>query len=296
MDIDTCITKYIELSSTAFQLKRSRVNVLGKLKDFLKVKGAYRSEALESEFKKVALAVEGNADAKLLRPDATCKSYVSSPLRCRSAGALSEFDHLIYQINNSRFVCAFNKALNTPVRLRTYATEDSVDALSSHECTIWEAARATSAAATFFDPIQIGRQQFVDGATGLNNPVEVVLEEARSLWPGLLVRIQCVLSIGTGIPDLKDFGSDMKQVLQTLKSIATETEETEKRLFKNQGHLGIGGHYFRFNVDKGLGGVGLDEHEKVDQIEAGTELYLADPRVRETAKLFCTVRAPQDCT
>lgn len=153
-----------------------------------------------------------------------------------------------------RFVCAFTKALNTPVRLRSYMTEDSVETLSSTGCRIWEAARATSAAATFFDPIVIGRQKYVDGATGFNNPVEAVLEEAVSIWPDAIPGIQCLVSIGTGVPDPKDFGDNLKEVINTLKAIATETEETERRFFQNHKHLGLGDRYFRFNVDKGWAG------------------------------------------
>jgi predicted acylesterase/phospholipase RssA len=46
---------------------------------------------------------------------------------------------------------------------------------------IWEAYRATSAASSFFDPIAIGRfqEEFVDGATGSNNPVGEVWNEAQ---------------------------------------------------------------------------------------------------------------------
>ena len=46
---------------------------------------------------------------------------------------------------------------------------------------IWEACRATSAAATFFDPVSIGPygEEFIDGATESNNPIERLLEEAR---------------------------------------------------------------------------------------------------------------------
>ena len=128
-----------------------------------------------------------------------------------------------------------------------------MDSLAGSECTIWQAARATSAAATFFDPIQIGRQTFVDGATGLNNPVEQVLEEAKSIWPDAIQkgRIQCLISVGTGVPDLKDFGDNLKEVVETLKEIATETENTERRFYGTHELLGIGDRYFRFNVHKG---------------------------------------------
>ena len=186
--------------------------------------------------------------------------------------------------------------MNTPVRLRSYVTDDSIDSLAGSGCTVWEAARATSAAATFFDPIQIGRQKFVDGATGFNNPVEVVLEETLSVWPDAVSRIQCLVSIGTGIGDMKDFGDNMKEVIETLKAIATETETTEKRFFNNHAALGIGDRYFRFNVDRGMSGIGLDEHKKMDKIEAGAELYLADPRVKGIVEKFVKAHAPLNGT
>ena len=56
---------------------------------------------------------------------------------------------------------------------------------------------------------------------------------------------------------------------------------------------GLGGRYFRFNVDRGLGGVGLDEYSRIDRIEAATVDYLENPRVKESVNSFTSVRAPQ---
>lgn len=197
-----------------------------------------------------------------------------------------------------RFVCTFTKARNTPVLLRSYTTLDSVDFLSRSDCSIWQAARATSAASTFFDPIQIGRQTFVDGGTGMNNPVELVFEEAKSIWPDAIQkgRIQCLVSIGTGIPDLKGFGDNLIKVIDTLKSISTETEKTEKRFYGNHESLGISQRYFRFSVDKGMADVELDDHEKVAEIEASAEDYLGDPRVKDLIRSFLTARPTAVCT
>jgi len=188
--------------------------------------------------------------------------------------------------------------MNTPVLLRSYTTDESVDTLSESECSIWQAARATSAAATFFDPIQIGSQTFVDGATGMNNPIEQVFDEATSIWPDAIQkgRIQCLVSIGTGIPDLRHFGDNLKEIVKRWKSISTETEATEKRFYKVHDLLGVGGRYFRFNVDKGLADVELDHHTKVAQIEAATEAYLRDPRVKQLIRSFLTAQPPITCT
>jgi hypothetical protein len=191
------------------------------------------------------------------------------------------------------FVCTQSKTLNTPLLLRSYTTADSVDSLSTGEVKIWEAARATSAASTFFDPIRIGAQEFVDGATGRNNPVESVLTEARSLWRNATSRIQCLVSIGTGKSQLRDFGNNLVEVKRTLVALATETEDTERRVYQNQENLGVGGRYFRFNVDRGMEGVVLDEYEKQGTIVAATEAYLEDPRVKAVVARFVQAKAPQ---
>jgi patatin-like phospholipase/acyl hydrolase len=82
-----------------------------------------------------------------------------------------------------------------PVRLRTYdtATDRATPAL------IWEAARATSAALTYFAPITIDHVQYCDGGFGWSNPTEIAIAEAHNIWPNR--PIGCLLSIGTGIED-----------------------------------------------------------------------------------------------
>jgi len=68
---------------------------------------------------------------------------------------------------------------------------------------IWEAARATSAAPTFFKSIVIGErgssQPYIDGGMGCNNPIIQVLEEAQLLFPGR--HVASIVSIGTGHPE-----------------------------------------------------------------------------------------------
>ncbi|KAI5921413.1 hypothetical protein F4810DRAFT_712454 [Camillea tinctor] len=70
----------------------------------------------------------------------------------------------------------------------------------SQDFKTWQAARATSAAQTFFKPYQHPQtlKSYVDGATVRNNPVRVAQAEARNIW-GSAVPPDIVLSIGTGI-------------------------------------------------------------------------------------------------
>ncbi|KAB5513047.1 hypothetical protein GE09DRAFT_981469, partial [Coniochaeta sp. 2T2.1] len=78
-----------------------------------------------------------------------------------------------------------------------FATYDTSAAL--HDCTIWEAARPTSAATTFFKPMRVGRDgiEFVDAGFGYNNPCEVLVKEAQRQFPDR--RSIRILGIGTGL-------------------------------------------------------------------------------------------------
>lgn len=58
---------------------------------------------------------------------------------------------------------------------------------------VWAAARATSAAPTFFQPCTVDRRQYVDGGLVANNPVLVGFAEASQLGD-----VTCVVSVGTG--------------------------------------------------------------------------------------------------
>ena len=95
---------------------------------------------------------------------------------------------------------------------------------------IWEAARTTSAASLFFDPIAIGPENrlFTDGGTGANNPIRQLWTEAKEIWSAepLEENIRCIISIGTDIPSLKKFGKGILDLGKSLLSIATETETT----------------------------------------------------------------------
>src|SRR5208282_3348953 len=64
------------------------------------------------------------------------------------------------------------------------------------QCSIIQAARATTATPTFFAPAPIGLNVYIDGGIGYNNPAEQAILEARRIWPSRA--IGCLVSLGTG--------------------------------------------------------------------------------------------------
>lgn len=145
--------------------------------------------------------------------------------------------------------------------------------------TICQAARATSAATTFFEPVAIGARRFADGALGANNPVDEVEGEASDIWceqtGDLKPLVKCFISIGTGNPGKKAMEDNLlKFVSKTLPALTTQTEQTEKRFIAKWRQHYESKRYFRFNVDQGLQDVGLAEYKDQGLIETATEGYL----------------------
>jgi predicted acylesterase/phospholipase RssA len=170
-------------------------------------------------------------------------------------------------------VCAIRKEKRSLICFRNYPAAGKADL----EPKIWEAARATSAATTFFDPVTIGKygQSFVDGGAGQNNPIQTAFDEAKTKFPTR--DIECIVSIGAGRGALTGFGDNLKQVGQTLIDIATDTDNTAA-LFANThpeyDKEGAEKRLFRFQVQAGLESVGMAEHEKIKEIAAATQIYM----------------------
>ncbi|KAI0198926.1 hypothetical protein F4808DRAFT_231038 [Astrocystis sublimbata] len=59
-----------------------------------------------------------------------------------------------------------------------------------------------------------------------NNPVEAVIHEASLIWPDVQKKIECIVSIGTGMQGPQNFGEDLVDIVETLKVVSTETQKT----------------------------------------------------------------------
>jgi len=183
-----------------------------------------------------------------------------------------------------------------PRRFRTYP----VRALASANCRIWEAARATTAAPTFFKRIAIGeegqaREEFVDGGLKCNNPAIQVLQEARNIF-GNDRLVRCLVSLGTGHPGTIGLAKPdafqrflPTELIDVLKEITINCLETANVLsdrFKD-----VEKFYFRFDVSHGNERISLEEWRKVGELTTHTKNYMAGvPVVRaidEVVDILC---------
>ena len=126
-----------------------------------------------------------------------------------------------------------------------------------------------------------------------NNPIFAMIEQVREEWPDDY--IACVVSIGTGKMETKGLGSDLKSVVEACTEIVTDTEQTAQRFKASRRNLIGDGRYFRFNVDQGMQGIGLEEHDKLNIMAAATDSYL-DKRTEELGNCANLLRNPSAST
>ena len=155
------------------------------------------------------------------------------------------------------------------------------------ELKIWEAARATSAAPTFFKRMKIGppgaQEEFLDGGVGNNNPIRLLMKETPQAFDNQRA-VACIISIGTGstnITEFKEPGLFQKVVptklIDALKEIATDCERVEKEVA--QRFATTPGIYFRFNVEHGLERIPMESYDELGNIKSKTINYLQDDKI-----------------
>ncbi|KAL9072045.1 MAG: hypothetical protein Q9161_003819 [Pseudevernia consocians] len=267
MDIQPCIDAYSELSRRIFCNRGLPVDWRGK------VTGRYKASELEDAVRTIIKNSGSSEDAPL---------NDGKDRGCRV------------------FVCAVRKENKAVARIRAY---QSGTAVVEDRATIWQAARATSVASGFFDPISIGHhgQEYVDAGLGCNNPVDEVWTEAQDIWSpegeDLAALVKCFISIGTGNPGTSPIEDGaLKMFSKTLKEIATETEKTADLFAKRNRGLFFHERYFRFNVDQGLQSVGLEEYKKEKDIVSATTHYMESLQMQTQTQKCSLVMKDKECT
>jgi len=163
-----------------------------------------------------------------------------------------------------------------PYTFRTYPSPDP-----DLSPTIVEAVCASMAVPTIFSPVKIETRSFVGGALGASNPTQVLLNEAIAIFDKKderKTRIAQIISLGSGAPPIMTAATmtDPQGVGQVMQVMTADSEvlarELSVRLFSNDA-------YIRFNVDRGMENVSVDDWSGLGEISNYTDEYVQRPGV-----------------
>lgn len=159
----------------------------------------------------------------------------------------------------------------------------------AHDLPIWEVARATSAAPTYFKEVTIEKQNYVDGGFGANNPSVEIYEEVRRMNNNNNQCISAIISIGTGKNNEQRMTSKRTRIrnffeaglgkyinyINFAKKWATNSEIAHIEMTRRWLAAEKGFEYFRFNVESGLDSMKLDEWRQRGRLRVGAGKCLA---------------------
>jgi len=215
---------------------------------------------------------------------------------------------------------------------RSYNCED----YDADECTIWAAARCTSAAPSFFKPMFVQMhpcpgQSFLDGGLRYNNPSQLAIAEAKHIWP--TVKRASLVSIGTGWQKSVNFvgkndsqtpkllkrqgrrsrflrwlpgapvvtgkniikgSTALRDIVRHIVDMSTNSEPVHQDLLRLSTSVDRTQQfpYFRFNVQRGMDDIRLEEWKSTVRIKELTSRYMADADTEreknKCAEILCT--------
>lgn len=180
------------------------------------------------------------------------------------------------------------------------------------DCKIWQVARASTAAPSFFKPLCISDSStgtFVDGGYAYYNPSNFALSEARTLWP--TVREFCLVSMGQGKPSS---GADreksvydptlfndvvlpliphatltpkrpgeftVQKLIEIFEISAKRKDYVHQQMLEKANDNEEGILYYRFAAGGDVHDIGLHEWQQLGEVEARVSLYITEDGKRK---------------
>lgn len=157
-------------------------------------------------------------------------------------------------------------------------------AVGFEDITIWEAARATSAAPTYFPEMKFKGVTFWDGGLLNNNPIDQLWDARFDAEP-----VRCILSLGASRPTKTVVGpfalvNEIKQITGFLTDPEPKHKDFERMIrrmnTKRPDYKQI--QYFRLNASTKSDSIDLSDYRKIGKLKKDTNEYLDTPEVQET--------------
>ena len=268
LTVDEAMERYIMLSQSVFSVDRAHLALWKRSKSG---EPKFDEKILEQKMKETVSGCYGETE----------DSRLYDPLQVEGRASRQCHVAVVAGIAN-------DTKDRVPRLLRTYERND--------QCSIWQAARATSASPYYFNAIEIGSPSITYADAGLDfcNPAWLAYEEMQRLWPNRDIGV--FLSIGTGTESLQSIRpkrSHLDNVLRLEVSQAQiELSKSATRVHR-QLYTHFRAHnnelvYFRFNVDTTFADDDLQEWQNVLELAESTDVYM---KQRETSHAYLTCAA-----
>lgn len=262
MTVDECLDTYKGLSARVFEKPPSRLK-----RSLNKYNSSTRRDALEDLFRTTLRPAQPSANEQEGK-------FKSDTVRCRTIVCSNRWD--------------LTEKISYPYVFRSYqhnhrTSEPFVYPRNPNETPnfdIWQVARATSAAPSYFKSTRLFEYKYYDAAVNINNPSLEMYKEV-SLYNKAHESIELLLSLGTG--NAKGNTTKAKHALQ--KDLNDISDLVHRKILQAQEKDRF--EYYRWDVQGGLQDVRLDEWKPIEsgettraRIERATNRYLESPEVR----------------
>lgn len=109
-----------------------------------------------------------------------------------------------------------------------------------------------------------------------NNPINEALAETirESEWKEK--KVGCIVSLGTGVPQMKAVSANIATFLLQSVKIMTDAENTAREFAASKDGLDLSKsrRYFRFSVPYGMSEIELEDYKETEKMSAWTINYL----------------------
>ncbi|KAI4146905.1 MAG: hypothetical protein L6R39_003298 [Caloplaca ligustica] len=267
MTVDQCLEAYKRLSADVFEKPANRLK-----RSLKKYSSSTRQDSLAQLFTSLEPAQPSANEQK--------GRFKSDAVRCRTIVCSNRSD--------------LSETISYPYIFRSYqhVTRRTMEPFlyprnpkDTKEFDIWQVARATSAAPSYFKSTRLHEYRYYDAAVNLNNPSLEMYKEV-SLLSKAHESIELLLSLGTG--NAKGNTTKAKNALQ--KELNNISDVVHRKIEEAQNQDGFS--YYRWDVQDGLRDVRLDEwkpiedgHTTLNRIKEATKAHLESPRVQDQIRV-----------